>query len=108
MFILYAYCSYGDRTTSNYAGFADVLYETNWYELPIQNQKYFILMMSNAQEPVYYHGMYLIEVHLIFLGKVFSILSTYLFNNELTYLFRSQIAKTISSYYLTFKTMALH
>lgn len=32
------------------------LYETNWYHLPIETQKSFVVMIKNAQKPIYYHG----------------------------------------------------
>lgn len=35
---------------------ADILYETNWHELPIELQKYFVYMIQSAQHPYYYHG----------------------------------------------------
>lgn len=86
MFIIFAYCFYGDQTTSNYGRFANVLYETNWYEyeLPTQKQKYFILMISNAKKPAYYRGMYLINVNLIVFRKVLSVLPRYYFNMKVT------------------------
>lgn len=35
---------------------ADCLYDTNWQKLPIRLQKYVVLMIGNAQKPLYYHG----------------------------------------------------
>lgn len=43
-------------STESYFGMAECLYETNWNELPIDQQKYFIIMIQNAQQPLYYHG----------------------------------------------------
>lgn len=42
--------------TESYEDMIDRLYECKWHELPISLQKYFILMIQNAQQPVYYHG----------------------------------------------------
>lgn len=42
--------------TESFEAMSDCLYESNWPELPIELQKYFILMIQNAQRPLYYHG----------------------------------------------------
>lgn len=33
-----------------------IVFECNWIELPQQLQKCFIIMFSNAQQPLYYDG----------------------------------------------------
>lgn len=35
---------------------ADNVFEMNWQDLPIELQKYFILMIANMQKPLYYYG----------------------------------------------------
>ena len=53
---LFFYCFYGKSATEYYLHFADLLFESKWYELPNQYQKFIILMLENAQRPIYYHG----------------------------------------------------
>lgn len=31
------------------------LFEANWYEMPIQYQKYFIIIIQNMRQSLYYH-----------------------------------------------------
>lgn len=73
LFEVFTYCLYGDKTTSNYEGLAEDLYEKNWYELPNQIKKYFLIMIMSAQKPVYYHGMHLTVLELTVFTKVFFI-----------------------------------
>lgn len=35
---------------------SDRLYESNWQDLPVDMQKYFILMIKNANRPISYNG----------------------------------------------------
>lgn len=53
---LYLYCYFGKLATDSHTKMAECLYETNWPDLPVPLQKYFILMISNIQKPLYYHG----------------------------------------------------
>lgn len=32
------------------------LFEANWYEMPIQYQKYFIIIIQNMRQSLFYHG----------------------------------------------------
>lgn len=73
--IIFAYCFHGDRATKDNEDLADRSYETNWYKLPTQTQKYILIMMINAQRPEYYHGMGLVNLNLIVFAKVLKYLS---------------------------------
>lgn len=53
---LFLYCFFGKVATESYRKMVDSLYEANWQILPIELQKYFILMIGNAQRPLYYSG----------------------------------------------------
>lgn len=53
---LFAYCYFGKLATQSFEDMADAFYESNWQNLPINLQKYMILMIANAQKPLYYHG----------------------------------------------------
>lgn len=56
IFILSLYCYFGKVATDSFGLMAYALYECNWYELPLNLQKYFILMIQNAQKPIFYTG----------------------------------------------------
>lgn len=40
------------------------LYNANWIELPLELQKYFIMLIANAQLPLYYHGFRIVVLNL--------------------------------------------
>lgn len=52
----FLYCYHGKMTTDYYAKMADCLFEANWQVLPVDLQRYFILMIQHSQKPVYYRG----------------------------------------------------
>lgn len=52
----FLYCYFGKSATDSYAKMADRLFESDWQKLPIELQKYLILMIANMQRPLYYHG----------------------------------------------------
>lgn len=53
---LFFWCFFGKLTSESYARIADYLYESNWQDLPVELRKYFILLIANAQRPIFYHG----------------------------------------------------
>lgn len=50
------YCFFGKLSTESFANMSIALFEANWQMLPIKLQKFFIMMIANAQRPLYYHG----------------------------------------------------
>lgn len=38
------YCYFGSKATESYADMGDRIFDLDWYKLPIDKQKYFILM----------------------------------------------------------------
>lgn len=56
MYILYVYCYFGIKSTESHEEMSECFYECNWLELPFELQKYFVVMIANAQRPMYYHG----------------------------------------------------
>lgn len=67
---LFLCCFLGKLASESYRKMASSLYVSNWYELPLNLQKYFILMIANAQLPLHYHGYGLITLHLEAFTKV--------------------------------------
>lgn len=53
---LFLFCFFGTLGTESFERMADYLYESNWFEMPIRLQKNIIMMIQNAQKPIYYHG----------------------------------------------------
>lgn len=54
---LFIYCYFGKLATESYQKMADCLYDdNNWWLLPIELQKYFLLMNNNMQKLLFYHG----------------------------------------------------
>lgn len=56
MIVFFPLCDFGDKATNQFISLSDSYYEMLWYKLPVDQQKYFILMISDAQEPVYLVG----------------------------------------------------
>lgn len=42
--------------TLSFEQMTDNVFEMNWQDLPIELQKYFILMIANMQKPLCYYG----------------------------------------------------
>lgn len=53
---LYVYCYFGKNSTDSYGIMSQFLFESNWFELSVELQRYVILMIGNTQRPLYYHG----------------------------------------------------
>lgn len=61
---LFLYCFFGKLASDSFAKMADCLYEYNWYELPFDLEKYFIIMIANAQKPLFYDGFGVLVLNL--------------------------------------------
>lgn len=48
----------------SYVKMGDGLINCNWYIMHVDLQKYFILMIANAQRPMYYHVFKIIVLNL--------------------------------------------
>lgn len=63
--IMFPYCYFGKLASESFAKMSDSVYNNaNWYELPIRLQKYIILMLSDMQKPLCYHGFGIIVADL--------------------------------------------
>lgn len=67
---LFLYCYFGKMATTNYEQIAHCMYECNWIELPVEMQKYFVLMITDAQRPIYYQGFKIAILNLETMTKV--------------------------------------
>lgn len=61
---LFVYCFFGKLATESFEKMAYCLYESNWYGLSVDLQKNFILMIENAQIPIFYHGFEMLVLNL--------------------------------------------
>lgn len=88
---IFLYCYFGKLATESFEEMSNSLYESNWYKLPIKQQKYILLMMVNAKRPLYYHGFGIVILNLETFCNVrkihncIHILSVTLFNFQFFY-----------------------
>lgn len=68
--MMFVYCYYGEMANDSFQRMADALYESNWLNLPFHLQKYYVLMMPNAQRSLYYHGFHVCDLSLSTFAKV--------------------------------------
>lgn len=55
MTMFYFLCDFGDEATNVFIGLSNSIYD-HWYLHHVDQQKYFILMILNANKPVYMEG----------------------------------------------------
>lgn len=67
---LFIYCFFGKLASESYAKMSDSLFETNWQSLPIDLQKYVVIMIGNGQRPLHYHGFGVAVLNLEIFCKV--------------------------------------
>lgn len=68
---LFVYCYFGMLASKSFEKMTNCLYESNWVWLPVGSKKYLILMISNAQIPLFYHGSGVMIMNLETFSKVF-------------------------------------
>lgn len=106
---LFVYCFFGKMATESFEKMANSFYESNWTKLSVESQAYFLVMITNAQRPIHYHGFGMAVLNLetfckvrqlptlidpiVFLSNVFSL---------------SQTLRTVFSYFMLFKTVTSH
>lgn len=109
--LLFWYCYFGKIATDSFEAMADCLYESNWQSLPIELQKYFIIMIANAQRKLYYHGFGVVKLDLEAFTKVWNIFKKIPnfppIQIEITLIdmFCFQFFKAVFTYYMVFKTI---
>lgn len=70
---LFLYCHFGVMASDSFSKYADCLYKMPWYELPINYQKYYLLMIQNSQMTLGFNGLGLVPINLETYTKVFDI-----------------------------------
>lgn len=66
----YLCCRYASFTVDRISSLGDVVYNSNWYEYPIELRKNFVLIISRSQTPIEFTGLGLIYCTLNSFGKV--------------------------------------
>lgn len=62
--MLYLYCYSGQYANDCYLAYGERWYESNWTILPVQQQKDYVLLISNAQQTISYHGFDMVKLNL--------------------------------------------
>lgn len=59
---LFVYCYFGKLATDSFSDMSYRLFESNWQQLPLEMQKFFVLMIGNAQKTLHYHGLQIVRL----------------------------------------------
>lgn len=54
--VLFLYCYFGKLATDSMENMSDCVFELNWLRLTRNSQKYIVIMITNMQKSLYYHG----------------------------------------------------
>lgn len=101
---LFLFCFFGKMATESYENMSNALFESDWQKLSIDMRKYLLLMIKNAQRPLYFHGFRVIALNLETFSKV-SGKKMNIFMKRFAQTFSFQLLKTVFSYYMLFKTI---
>lgn len=67
---IFLYCYFGQMASESFERFSNEYYAMPWFTLPSKHQKYFVLMIGNAQRTVYYDGSGIAKLNLNSLASV--------------------------------------
>lgn len=67
---LFIYCFFGKLATESFNQMANSLFQSDWFNLPIELQKYYIIIIGNAQQSLFYHGFKIVFLDLETFTKV--------------------------------------
>lgn len=59
--------------TAQFEQLSTYLFESNWLNLPLKLQKYYVLMLANAQQPLHFNGFGIVILDLKTFTKVRSL-----------------------------------
>lgn len=57
MSIFFVQCNFGDKVTNRHSDLCEIICSGFWIYYPLNQRKKFILMIMNAQRPVYLEGV---------------------------------------------------
>ena len=61
---LFIFCNFGKFVTQSFEKMANRIYESNWLDLSPNLQKYIVMMIANAQRPIYYSAFEIVYMNL--------------------------------------------
>lgn len=61
---IFLYCYFGKIATDSVMNMTDCLFQSKWLNLPVDLQKYFIFMIGNARQPLFYDGFRIATLNL--------------------------------------------
>lgn len=67
---IFGYCAFGKSATEQFDQLPNYLFESNWPNSPLKLQKYFILMLADAQQPMQFVGFRIVILNLETFTKV--------------------------------------
>lgn len=67
---LIMYCYYGNFATEFMKTIDDMAYDSNWFNFPVEMQKYFIMIISRSHKQAYFNGFGFVPCSLEMLGQV--------------------------------------
>lgn len=105
---VFLYCFFGSLTTDQFLRYAHISYESEWYTLPIELQKFIQLIIADAQRPRIFQGFKIIDLNLLAFTKVsyWDSVECGLISSNFKTFPKSQIMKTVITYYMMFKRLA--
>lgn len=80
--MLSIFCENGERVTNQFQVFNVELRQFNWYILPINVQKMFVIMVANAQQPSFIRGF----ANALCLRESFKVVKYYIDWNEFLFI----------------------
>lgn len=101
--VVFLYCYVGSLTTDQFLRFGNIAYESEWFKMTVEQQKLIQLIIADAQRPLVFHGLQLINLNLEAFGKVN-------FNPRFSHwvvftLVRFQIMRTVVSYVMVLRSL---
>lgn len=69
-FNMFVHCFFGKLATDQFDQLPNYLFESDWPNLPLKLQKHHILMLANAQQPLYFDGFGVLILNLETFTKV--------------------------------------
>lgn len=67
---IFGYYFFGKLATDQFEQLPKYLFESDWPNSPLTLQKYYILMLANAQQPMYFDGFKIVILNLESFSKV--------------------------------------
>lgn len=104
------YCYLGKLANESYAQMPGCMFYMNWYEMPAESQKYFILMIGNMQRALYYRGFGVLVLNLETFTKVsvkLTVFEQFGSNDSIKQMFgiSVQLLRSALSFYMAIKAV---